>query len=87
MNGKRMFKRLFLDHPRSVGETYFEHQRNALGYAVSMFAGGTAYVLHSLMPGTFVTTGSRTIRKLYDRMLQNRKSNSERSIFIETWDI
>jgi hypothetical protein len=82
-----MFKRLFLDHPRSVGETYFEHQRNALGYGVSMLAGGIACLLHSLIPGMFVTTGSRTVRKLYDRMLLNRKSSSERSIFVESWDI
>jgi hypothetical protein len=82
-----MFKRLFLDHPRSVGETYFEHQRNALGYAVSMLAGGIACLLHSLIPGTFVTTGSRTVCKLYNRMLLNRATNSERSILVETWDI
>jgi hypothetical protein len=82
-----MFKRLFLDHPRSVGETYFEHQRNALGYAVSMLAGGIACLLHSLIPGMFATTGSRMVRKLYDQMLLNRKSNSERSIFVESWDI
>jgi hypothetical protein len=81
-----MFKRLFLDHPRSIGETYFEHQRNALGYAVSMLAGGIACLLHGLIPGTFVTTGSRTVRKLYNQMLL-RATNSERSILVENWDI
>lgn len=52
-----------------------------------MLAGGVACLMHGLVPGTFVTTGSRTVRKLYNRMLLNRVSNSELRIRIETWDI
>jgi hypothetical protein len=81
-----MFNRLFLDHLRLVGETYFEHQRNALGYAISMLTGGFACLVHSLIPGIFVTTGSRTVRELNDRM-RNRSRHSPHLVQIETWDI
>ena len=86
-NAKLMFKRFFIDHPRSVGETYFEHQRSALGYAVSMLTGGIACLLHGLIPGLCVTTGSRKVRELYERMLRNRTMNSKHRIQVETWDI
>ncbi len=67
-----MIDRLFLDHPRSVGETYFEHQRVALGFALAMIAGGLACLVHALVPGLFTTRGSRTIAELHRRMVVAR---------------
>ncbi len=67
-----MFNRLFLDHPRSVGESYLEHQRHAFGFGVSLLAAGLACLVHALVPGLFVRTGSQAITRLHDRMVVNR---------------
>ncbi len=68
-----MFKRMFLDHPTSLGETYFEHQRYALSFAASMFFGAAACFLHGLIPAACKTTGSRTVMRLHERMTIARK--------------
>jgi hypothetical protein len=67
-----MFTRLFLDHPRSVGETYFEHQRTAFGFAGRLAIAAVACAIHALAPSLFVRTGSAAVSRLHDRMVTNR---------------
>jgi hypothetical protein len=74
-----MFNRLFLDHPRSVGETYFGHQRQAMAFGARMFVGAIACFLHGIVPAAFTKTGSRTVSRLYDRMVVNRSTHSGKS--------
>ena len=69
-----MFTRLFLDHPRSVGESYFGHQRRAMVFGAQMCAGALACFIHGMIPGLFCQTGSRTVSSLYDRMVVNRST-------------
>ena len=64
--------RLFLDHPKSVGESYFEHQRAAFSFAGSMICGGFACFIHGVIPGFYCRTGSRTVNRLHERMVANR---------------
>ena len=51
----------FTAHPASVGETYGEHFRFALGFGVRMTLGGLAAMIHAVFPFLFVTTASRTL--------------------------
>jgi hypothetical protein len=67
-----MLKRFFLDHPRSIGETYFEHQRHAFRFASSLFGGAIACFIHGVVPAFFLTTGSETVRNLHSRMSHRR---------------
>jgi hypothetical protein len=67
-----MLKRIFLDHPSSIGETYFEHQRNAFRFAASLFGGALACFIHGVIPSCFLTTGSETVRDLHNRMSNRR---------------
>lgn len=62
----------FTQHPAEVGESYWQHQRMALGFAVELFAAGFAALVHALLPFLFVKTGSRAITRLHDRMVVNR---------------
>jgi hypothetical protein len=62
----------FTEHPASVGETYSEHFRSASRFSGSMIVGGIACLVHAIFPFLFMSTGSSTIRKLYDRMVTNR---------------
>lgn len=67
-----MFNRLFLQHPQSVGESYLEHQRHALGFAFSLFFAALACFVHALVPALFVRTGSEAVTRLHDRMVVHR---------------
>jgi hypothetical protein len=67
-----VFTRLFLDHPRSVGESYLEHQRHALGFGISLLGAALACIVHALVPGLFVRTGSDAIARLHERMIVQR---------------
>ena len=59
-------------HLDSVGETYFQHFRHAMSFAVAMFFGATACLVHALFPFLFEKTGSDCIKTLHDRMVVNR---------------
>ena len=62
----------FKSHLRSVEETYLQHGRHALGFAVHMFAGSLACLVHAVCPFLFERTGSDIIRRLHERMVVNR---------------
>ena len=63
-----MFAKLFLDHPRIVGESYFQHMGVALSFAGPVLVAGMAAVVHAIVPGLFQKTGSRTILTLHQRI-------------------
>jgi hypothetical protein len=68
-----MLDRLFLSHPRSVNEGYFEHQGRALRFSASLLGAGLACFVHALVPGLFERTGSRMIERLHGEMVTHRK--------------
>lgn len=65
--------RLLTDHPASVGETYLEHMGQATSFGTTMILAGIACLIHGLIPAWFVSTGSKTISRLHDRMVINRR--------------
>jgi hypothetical protein len=81
-----MLERLFLCHPRSIGETYLQHQRHAFSFGLSMLGGAMACFVHGFVPALFLTTGSRTVARLFHRMLKDRLS-PEQLALIGTWEI
>ncbi|MEM7443301.1 MAG: DUF6356 family protein [Pseudomonadota bacterium] len=72
-----MVRKLFNDHPASVGESYWQHMGVAFSFAGSMIAAGFACFIHGLFPFLFVKTGSRTITGLHDRMVLNRSRHRQ----------
>ncbi len=62
-----MIKRLFLDHPQSVDESYFEHARFAGGFAFTLFVAGGAALIHALIPAAFEKTASTKVAQMYAR--------------------
>jgi len=65
-----MFRRLFLSHPQQVGESYFQHQRVALSFAVPLLRAGLAAILHAVVPGLCEQTAGDIVRKLHARLEQ-----------------
>jgi hypothetical protein len=68
-----LFSSLFLEHPRSLGESYAAHLRHALGFGVAMIVAGFACVVHALVPALFTQTASATVLRLRERMAQSRR--------------
>jgi hypothetical protein len=69
---KKVIDGLFLNHPQSVNETYFQHMRQALYFAFHMCVGFFVCLCHAFIPGAFEKTGSQLVTKLHDRMVENR---------------
>jgi hypothetical protein len=65
-----MFRRLLLSHPRQVGESYLEHQRIALSFALPLLGAGLAAIAHAAIPGICERTAGDIIRKLHQRLDQ-----------------
>ncbi|MBO9623004.1 MAG: hypothetical protein J7500_09870 [Sphingomonas sp.] len=72
-----MIDRIFLSHPRSVGESYGEHARTAARFGFTMIAGGAACVVHAVLPFLFVRTASDSVKKLYAQMKARQPAFSQ----------
>ncbi|QDX25577.1 hypothetical protein FPZ54_05785 [Sphingomonas suaedae] len=72
-----MFKRLFIDHPRDVGESYAEHFATAAGFGVRMVIGGLACIVHAFLPALFIRTASDTVKSLYGTMKARQPAFAE----------
>ena len=65
-----MFRRFFLSHPHQAGESYFEHQRVALSFALPLLGAGLAALAHAIVPCVFERTAGDIIRELHRRLEQ-----------------
>ena len=71
---------LFLEHPRSIGETYREHQRCACDIGISLIGAGFACLIHALVPALFRDTASRIVIRVHARVsARQSKSLAEAS--------
>jgi Family of unknown function (DUF6356) len=64
-----MIRRWFLEHPRSVGETYGQHCAAALSFSLPLLGAGLACAVHAFLPFLFKTTASRAVVRLNERMV------------------
>jgi hypothetical protein len=67
-----LIRKLFLDHPRSVNESYADHWRVANRFGLLMIAAGVGTMLHGFVPGILTRTGSRMVKKLYGEMMRRQ---------------
>jgi hypothetical protein len=73
-----MFKQLFIDHPKSVNETYIQHFFTSMSFSLKLFKAAIACFIHALVPGLCIKTGSKSISELHLKMLTFRvKGSSE----------
>lgn len=54
-------KNIFTDHPRSIGESYFQHFIFASHFGLRMMFAGMACLIHAIFPFLFEKTGSNTL--------------------------
>lgn len=68
-----MFDRFFLAHPRTVGESYFEHGQIAARFGLTMIVGGAACLIHAAFPALFTRTASRRVEQLHAELTARRR--------------
>lgn len=64
----RTWNRIFVAHPQSVDETYFEHMRFAGWFAARLFGAGAAALVHAFIPCLFEKTASRMITEMHAKL-------------------
>jgi hypothetical protein len=60
-----MWDDLFLPHPRTVNESYFEHAGFAGRFAATLFLAALCALVHAVFPAIFDKTASKMVAKLY----------------------
>jgi hypothetical protein len=70
--------RLLTEHPRTVGETYFEHMGVACRFSGRLLLAGLACLVHGLLPFLCTRTGSSTVSALYAEMVAHRQRGDRR---------
>jgi len=76
-----MLRRLFLDHPASVGESYGEHFRVASSFGWAMLVGALGAFVHALVPALCQRTGSTTVKTLHARLTRDPQRDGKRPEF------
>lgn len=66
-----LLKRVFVEHPHSVDESYIQHMRFAMGFAGQLFVAGGMALVHAFIPCLFEKTASVRIQAIHAR-LQHR---------------
>ncbi len=62
----------FTEHPRSVGESYWQHMGVALSFAGAMLLGAAASLVHAVFPFLCTRTGSGIVLQLHARVVRRR---------------
>ena len=70
----------FTDHPATVGESYLEHLRCALGFSFTMIRSAFCCGIHAFLPFLFTKTGSSTIEELHQRMVRQRSKLPSKTV-------
>jgi hypothetical protein len=76
-----MIRRLFIDHPQSVGESYGKHLRVAGGFGFAMLKGAIGCFVHALVPALCKRTGSTTVKRLHARLTHDPQRDGKRPEF------
>ncbi|MEO6582470.1 MAG: DUF6356 family protein [Sphingomicrobium sp.] len=65
-------RRLFNDHPTSLGMTWASHGAGAAVIGVRLITAGIACLIHSIVPAWFTQTAGRTVTDIYDDIAQRK---------------
>jgi hypothetical protein len=63
-----MLQGWFIEHPRKLNESYFQHQRTAIRLAAALFRAGTLCLIHALVPALFEHAASQSVTALHQKM-------------------
>ena len=67
-----VFERIFLEHPRTVRESYAGHMWTAWSFGLRLLGASLACIVHGIVPCLFKQTASRQIQNLHEAMVTHR---------------
>ena len=62
-------------HLQEADESYLQHARQALGFALRLGLAACFCLLHALLPFLFERRGSELVRQLYEEMMARRSAD------------
>jgi hypothetical protein len=68
-----LLSKIFLEHPRSVGETYHQHFACATHYGFRLTVAGLACLIHAVAPSLFKDAASGVVMRM-SRELADRRT-------------
>ncbi len=63
-----LFNRIFVAHPKSVGESYLQHMAFAGWFASRLLFAGMAALIHAGIPSLFEATAGNLIKQMHARL-------------------
>lgn len=63
-------------HLQQIDESYVQHMKHALSFAVELAVASLACLIHAFLPFLFEKTGSEKVNRLHNRMVINRHNLS-----------
>ena len=76
-----LLRRLFVDHPRSLGMSWAQHGVGAIVIGTTLVGAGAACLVHAIVPGWFTQTAGKTVDRMHAHMIK-RKAGAENP---ESW--
>ena len=70
------FRRLFTDHPRSLGMSWAQHGAGAVKIGCQLIGAGCAALVHAAVPGWFTETAGRRVTETYNYIQKIRVGSS-----------
>ncbi|NUQ19010.1 MAG: hypothetical protein HOP95_11280 [Sphingomonas sp.] len=67
-----IMRRLFVEHPRSLGMSWSEHGVGAVVIGATLVGAGAACLIHAIVPGWFTQTAGKTVERMHDHMLRRK---------------
>jgi hypothetical protein len=71
-NSGHLAGRLFSDHPRSLGMSWWGHGIGAVKIGGELIVAGAACIIHAIVPGWFTQTAGKTVTRLHDDMVRRK---------------
>ena len=69
-------RRLFTDHPRSLGMSWAQHGAGAVKIGCQLIGAGCAALVHAAVPGWFSETAGRRVTETYHYIQKIRAGSS-----------
>ena len=66
MGGEMSIIEIFQEHPKSIGETYWEHMKFALSTAIKLQVAVISLAIHSVFPFLFTDFASKSLYSVVD---------------------
>jgi hypothetical protein len=75
-----MLRYWFIEHPESVGESYFQHQRVALSFALELLGAAVCCLVPAIVPRLFEHAASGKVTQLHQRMATRARVGSKEAL-------